>query len=734
MEKLINLRHPDISNTSRLKMPLHLSKLKCLQVIVGAKFLLGGSCGWRMEDLGELHNLYGSLSILVLQNVVDRREAQKANMKGMNHVEKLSLEWIARDADNSQTERDILDELRPHTNIKELQISGYRGMQFPNWLADHSFLKLLVQLSLSNCKDCFSLPALGQLPCLKFLSIRGMHRITEVAVEFYVARTRERRVSALRKLSIKDCPKLLGKFPENLCSLAKLRITGCPELNLETPIQLSSLKRFEVVGSRKAGVVFDEAELFTSQLDGMKQIEELDISHCNSLTSLPTSTLPSTLKKIRIESCQKLKLEAPDSIGSKSTQFVDTELQNLTRFLIPNGTETLDISWCENLEILLSVACGTQMTSLDIHDCKKLKRLPERMQELLPSLKKLQLSSCPEIESFPDRGLPVNLQLLEIIYCEKLSLLEQGLPSSISKLTINDCPNLQSVPESALPSSLSKLTIEDCPNLQSLPVKGMPSSLSKLSIRYCPLLKPLLEFDNREYWSKIAHIPELFDRFAESLRSAQMLEYEITISQSGVVQSLSCIYIIDVISNRLQNQLPCLNYDFGNNILAQLVKGKTITSSVICQETELFNLVFAVLNPSILGIAGKSMNCQKLCNQKLNRYGTYGSNETQRRHSIWKETKGDKTLLVSDLQVAWCPVISKSSLEPKSPDTKQLKDLMGSLLKLSMELCNLVFVVLKSANSWNHREEHEWLETTQIKNADEDLLHLDLIGNKLFRD
>uniref|UniRef100_M1CM95 Disease resistance protein R3a n=1 Tax=Solanum tuberosum TaxID=4113 RepID=M1CM95_SOLTU len=50
MEKLINLRHLDISNTWRLKTPLHLSKLKSLQVLVGAKFLLSG---WRMEDLGE---------------------------------------------------------------------------------------------------------------------------------------------------------------------------------------------------------------------------------------------------------------------------------------------------------------------------------------------------------------------------------------------------------------------------------------------------------------------------------------------------------------------------------------------------------------------------------------------------------------------------------------------------------------------------------------------------------
>ncbi|PHT35108.1 hypothetical protein CQW23_26908 [Capsicum baccatum] len=174
MEKLINLRHLDISKTSRLKMPLHLSKLKSLQVLVGAEFLLGGSGGWRMEDLGGAHYLYGSLSILELQNVVDRREALKAKMRDKNHVEKLSFEWSESDADNSQTEREILDELCPHTNIKELQISGYRGTQFPNWLANHSFLKLLVQLSLSNCMDCFSFPALGQLPSLKFLSIRGM--------------------------------------------------------------------------------------------------------------------------------------------------------------------------------------------------------------------------------------------------------------------------------------------------------------------------------------------------------------------------------------------------------------------------------------------------------------------------------------------------------------------------------------------------------------------------------
>ncbi|KAJ8552112.1 hypothetical protein K7X08_028555 [Anisodus acutangulus] len=654
MENLINLRRLDISGTSCLKMSLHLSKLKSLHMLVGAKLFIGGSSGLRIEDLGELRNLYGSLSIVELQNVVDRREASKANLRGKEHVEKLSLEWSGSIADNSQTEGDILDELHPHSNIKELQVTGFRGTKFPNWLADHSFLKLM-ELSLSNCKDCYSLPALGQLPSLKILAISGMHRITEVTEEFYGGSSSKKPFNSLeklefaempewkqwrvlgngefptlQKLSIEDCPKLMGKLPENLCSLTKLKISKCPELNLETPIQLPNLKEFGVFGSPKVGVLFDQVELFTSQLQGMKQIVELYIDYCQSLTSLPISILPSTLKRIRISGCGKLKLETPvsemflerlslkgcDSIDDISPElvprardFIVCNCHSLTRLLIPTGTKTLYIWDCENLE-RLSVACGTQMTSLDIYKCENLKWLPERMQELLPSLKQLTLEDCPEIESFPEGGLPFNLEFIRICRCKKLvngrkewslqrlpclreliifhdgsdeeilagenwelpcsirrldirnlktlnsqvlksltslefletynlpqiqSLLKEGLPSSLSELTLSnhdelhllptegllrltslqhlsiwDCPNLQSIPESALPSFLSTLRLFLCPNLRSLPAKGMPSSLSKLSIHSCPLLKPLLEFDKGEYWPYIAHITTMY--------------------------------------------------------------------------------------------------------------------------------------------------------------------------------------------------------------------------------
>ncbi|KAK6776755.1 hypothetical protein RDI58_027756 [Solanum bulbocastanum] len=565
MEKLINLHHLDISNTSLLKMPLHLIKLKSLQVLVGAKFLLGGL---RMEDLGEAQNLYGSLSVLELQNVVDRREAVKAKMREKNHVDKLSLEWSeSSSADNSQTERDILDELRPHKNIKVVEITGYRGTNFPNWLADPLFLKL-VKLSLRNCKNCYSLPALGQLPFLKFLLIRGMHGITEVTEEFYGSLSSKKPFNCLGELYFVDMAEWkqwhvlgIGEFP----TLKKLLIDNCPELRLETPIQLSSLKSFAVIGSPKVGVVFDDA-----QLEGMKQIEELFISDCNSLNSFPFSILPTTLKTIEISRCQKLKLDPAfgemsmfleeltllkcDCIDDISPELLPRarklwvqNCHNLSRFLIPTATERLYIWNCENVE-KLSVACGgTQMTSLTINICLKLKWLPERMQELLPSLKDLQLSNCPEIESFPEGGLPFNLQQLRIYNCKKLvngrkewhlqrlpyliwlEIYHDGsdeeivggenweLPSSIQTLYVDNLktlssqhlkrlislqdlriegnvPQIQSMLEQGQFShltSLRSLEIKNFPNLQSLPESALPSSLSQLGISHCPNLQSL---------------------------------------------------------------------------------------------------------------------------------------------------------------------------------------------------------------------------------------------------
>ncbi|KAF3643398.1 putative disease resistance protein-like [Capsicum annuum] len=426
-----------------------------------------------------------------------------------------------------------------------------------------------------------------------------MHRITEETEEFYCSPSSEKPFNSLEKLrfaempewkqwhvlgngefpalqdlSIKDCPKLVGKFPENLCSLTNLRISGCPELNLETPIQLSSLKWFEVDSSPKAGVVFDEAEVFTSQLEGMKQIEELDISDCNSLTSLPTGTLPSTLKTLRMYRSRKFKLKT--SVGDMISNMFLEELalggcdsisspelvvprartlrvwcfQNLTRFLIPNGTET-------------------HMTSLIISECKKLKRLRERMQELLPSLKELRLPYCPEIDSFPDGGLPFSLQLLWIRDCEKLvnDRTEWRLQRlhSLRELYIRHSGSDDEIVGGEyweLPCSIRRLTTSNLKTLSSQVLKSLTSLESQIYLKFSHCwnkgFPPL--FVSYIYLSMMSSIHYRLKVFVTSLhfnvyRSTPAINSNHFPNQGFPPPSLSLPSRIALISNPLQNQL-----------------------------------------------------------------------------------------------------------------------------------------------------------------------------------
>ncbi|XP_057497633.1 putative disease resistance protein At3g14460 [Actinidia eriantha] len=146
------------------------------------------------------------------------------------------------------------------------------------------------------------------------------------------------------------------------------------------------------------------------------------------------------------------------------------------------------------------------------------------MQTLFQSLESLELANCPEIESFPDGGLPSNLRELGISNCKKLvdrrrewglqrlhslrhfhlgsdedvgdSFPEDGLlPSTLTILSIHNLSNLKSLNNRGfqLLCSLKRLHIVRCPQLRSLPEEGFSASLEFLRIRQCPQLRSLPE-------------------------------------------------------------------------------------------------------------------------------------------------------------------------------------------------------------------------------------------------
>ena len=89
------------------------------------------------------------------------------------------MEWRHVDPEN---DRDVLEQLVPHTNLKKLSISFHYGTRFPSWLGDFSFTNM-VFLRLSRCKNCLYLPPLGQLPALKVLIIEQMDGVKKVGPE-----------------------------------------------------------------------------------------------------------------------------------------------------------------------------------------------------------------------------------------------------------------------------------------------------------------------------------------------------------------------------------------------------------------------------------------------------------------------------------------------------------------------------------------------------------------------
>ncbi|KAL9999593.1 putative leucine-rich repeat domain superfamily [Helianthus debilis subsp. tardiflorus] len=80
-------------------------------------------------------------------------------------------------------EKEVLKELKPDSKwLKELSIDSYPGKKFPEWVGDPSFHQL-VHVSMRNCKNCTSLPPLGQLPSLKELYISRMPNVEFIGSE-----------------------------------------------------------------------------------------------------------------------------------------------------------------------------------------------------------------------------------------------------------------------------------------------------------------------------------------------------------------------------------------------------------------------------------------------------------------------------------------------------------------------------------------------------------------------
>ncbi|XP_061344005.1 putative disease resistance RPP13-like protein 1 [Gastrolobium bilobum] len=233
--------------------------------------------------------------------------------------------------------------------------------------------------------------------------------------------------------------------------------------------------------------------------------------------------------------------------GLRSLMMTRTRIGGDEGFKICNDVQQAMFSTLIYLRVLSFKDCDLSELADEIGNLKLLRyldlsstditRLPDSICRLY-NLQTLKLYDCPELESFPERGLPSSLSSLEIKRCPKLiaSREEWGLSRlhSLKQFTVSDdFENVESFPEeNLLPPNINILCLEncsklriinkrgllhlkslrtlyiwDCPCVEYLPEEeGLPNSLSALWISDCPLLEQRYQKEGGEHRHKIRHI------------------------------------------------------------------------------------------------------------------------------------------------------------------------------------------------------------------------------------
>nr|XP_043611549.1 putative disease resistance RPP13-like protein 1 [Erigeron canadensis] len=331
---------------------------------------------------------------------------------------------------------------------------------------------------------------------------------------------------ALEYLSIVRCDELtylweLEAACRILVNLQELKVEECKNL-----VRLGEKKEDLVIRMKSLRSVTLKFARLESYHCGSNSIENLEIRHCDSLTSLTFPAvddhdIPSTFKSLEIGYCKNVEMNW--LLSNFSSSLTSLRLDRVPSLrLLPEGcllhlTE-LRIWGCDYIESIPERGYGFLphlcLRYLSILDCKNMKSIPHEQLQSLTCLEEMWIKDCPSIDKcFPCGLWPPNLRVLEIGGLKK-PMSEWGMqnfPCSLAKLWLygensgvvsfaNSSSNItRSLSSSSssvlsLPSSLSHLFMRSFKELETVS-KGMQhlTSLKCLVIRDCRKLRDLPE-------------------------------------------------------------------------------------------------------------------------------------------------------------------------------------------------------------------------------------------------
>ncbi|KAL3642123.1 hypothetical protein CASFOL_012938 [Castilleja foliolosa] len=422
---LISLRHIHIPKKTAL--PPGVGKLTSLQTL--PHFYVGGKKGCGISELGNLKDLKGGLTIHNLENVRDKNEAMSADLLGKSGIYVLRLVWDKNKIGEEAKDQSVLEGLKPHPNLKRLEICGFKGKSLSLWEGFNS----LVEIKLEDCSECEELPMLGHLPRLKFLYLSGLTNVKSIRYSFYGnidsfgIDTIVVVFPELERLELHDMPNLkewddMVVFPR----LKYLQIYKCMQLR-RAPSDFPCLEELVIDGM--------ESSLTLENICGIKltSLTCLVIREIEGLVCLPEWLFSNNhnLTKLSVDSCPKM-------------------MHLVQQFGGGGGAPSL-------------------LRELNIYNCSSLRELPHDLHNL-SSLDSLFITGCPDLKSIPYNNPPIKSSSGE---GQQQQQQQQQCFTSLRDLCIWECKGLTNLPiemvESCAPS-LEGLTLN---NLSSLTNMGM---------------------------------------------------------------------------------------------------------------------------------------------------------------------------------------------------------------------------------------------------------------------
>ncbi|KAI0531417.1 hypothetical protein KFK09_000972 [Dendrobium nobile] len=309
IKNLINLRHLILPDDSF--MPSGISKLTCLQTLKIVVVKDGNHESGGLGEIEDLASLTGSCCIGNIKYANNVEDFKKANIYGKKQIRRLFIDWDISSYVSSfdvciyfvkkyglekkcfELEEVKLEALRPHNNLKELEIRNYPGILFPSWLGDPSYFKLQdIPLKRCNKWDGSGRVLDRDLPCLQSISIIDCAMLKNIKIA---------QSTSLKRLLVEDCPNITSLH--GLCSLhklEKLEIRKCYNLLISVE---------EILPSKLQFVCFEDCWKLTSipGLENLCSLKELKLTGCLELELALEEKLSTMSCVLKIFNCPRLK-------------------------------------------------------------------------------------------------------------------------------------------------------------------------------------------------------------------------------------------------------------------------------------------------------------------------------------------------------------------------------------------------------------------------------------------